>query len=345
MRHMAVGWCYDAVMISTLQPRKTKLGASWPVLGLGCWPIGGHYVNEKGLPCGYGQVDDEQSIRAIEVALDLGVTLFDTAPIYGCGHSERILARALTGKREQAILATKFSAPIDEERGIHLDGRRPVSEVTNAMEESLARLNTDVIDLYQLHASNAAYEDAEQFFATCEKLKAQGKILASGWSTDDPQRVAFAAQYPSCVAIQHRRNVVEGNTETTDLAAEKSLLALCRTPLGKGILSGKYDENSKFADDDVRQPWVDLKHGRDAHILKALQAARDLLTTDGRTPVQGALAYLWSLGEHVIPLPGFKSEQQVRELAGARNFGPLTSETSEQIEKLTAEYRQALLAN
>jgi len=130
-----------------------KLGRSdieVSAVGLGCWAIGGPFTAEDGNPVGWGRVDDKESIRAIGRALDLGVTLFDTADVYGCGHSERILGQALGKRRSDVAIATKFGRVFDASKRHILGNDASPEHIRQACEASLSRLNTDVIDLYQL---------------------------------------------------------------------------------------------------------------------------------------------------------------------------------------------------
>src|SRR4051812_39372927 len=130
-----------------------KLGQTGPVLsaiGLGCWAIGGAFRFE-GKPDGWGAVNDDESIRAINRAVDLGVTLFDTADVYGTGHSERVLGRALRSRRDDVVIATKFGYTYDESRREITGTDLSASYIRRACAASLVRLGTDYIDLYQLH--------------------------------------------------------------------------------------------------------------------------------------------------------------------------------------------------
>ncbi len=137
---------------------KRQLGCSnleVSAIGLGCWAIGGPWdrreTDGSTGPVGWGQVDDAESIRAIRYALDAGINFFDTAANYGCGHSERILIKAITGRRDQVILATKFGYIVDEEKRIVSETEDVLPRIRQECEESLRRLNTDYIDLYQFH--------------------------------------------------------------------------------------------------------------------------------------------------------------------------------------------------
>ncbi len=160
-------------------PSITRLGdASTRIevgaLGLGCWAIGGP-MSREGRPIGWGQVDDAESIRAIRCALDLGVTLFDTAEVYGCGHSERVLGEALRGNRTEAIIATKFGATFDEASRQMLAFDTSASYIRRACEASLRRLGTDYIDVYQFHLGEVR-DEGGGIRDTLESLVKDGKI-------------------------------------------------------------------------------------------------------------------------------------------------------------------------
>jgi aryl-alcohol dehydrogenase-like predicted oxidoreductase len=309
-----------------------KSGIQVSAMGLGCWAIGGPFWRE-GQPLGWGQVNDAESIRAIRWALDLGITLFDTADVYGCGHSERILGRALAGNRDRAVIATKFGRVFDEQtRQITGEDARP-EYVRRACDASLRRLSTDYIDLYQLHLGNYDLQRAQEVRHVLEELVIAGKIRYYGWSTDDSDRAHVFAQGPHCVAIQHRLNLFEDNPRMLELCQEFDLASVNRSPLAMGLLTGKFNAESRLPDDDVRHGW-DLRQDAVAERLLKLQALREALTRDGRTLAQAALAWLWAHSPRTIPIPGFKSVQQVTENVGALRFGPLSDEQMEQINVL-----------
>ena len=187
---------------------KRQLGRSGievSAIGMGCWAIGGQwwYVGDgdEYEACGWGQVDDAESIRAVHCALDLGVTLFDTADVYGCGHSEVILGRALAGRRDQAVIATKFGKQFDEEKKHFFGHKTSPDLIRSACEASLRRLNTDYIDLYQLHWLEYDMDKAPEVRDVLEELVAAGKIRAYGWSTDDPARARLFAEGQHCAAV------------------------------------------------------------------------------------------------------------------------------------------------
>src|SRR5687768_10298198 len=157
-------------------------------LGLGCWAIGGPWdwleADGSTAAVGWGRVDDAESIRAVHQALEAGINFFDTAANYGCGHSERILSRAIAGRREQVILATKFGYVVDEEKKVVTETDEVLPRIRQECEDSLRRLQTDYIDLYQFHVNEYPVEKAAAVRDLLETLVDEGKIRWYGWSTD-----------------------------------------------------------------------------------------------------------------------------------------------------------------
>ncbi|MBM4461251.1 MAG: aldo/keto reductase [Chloroflexi bacterium] len=301
-------------------------------LGMGCWAIGGPAWRD-GRPIGWGDVDDAESVRAIHTALDLGVTLFDTADIYGAGHSERILGQALEGRRDQVVIATKFGQLFDEATRQAIGRDASPAHIRRACDASLRRLKTDYLDLYQFHIGDYDLAQAVEVRETLEELVAAGKIRAYGWSTDDPARARLFAEGPGCAAIQQRLNIFDGNPETLAVCEAANLGSLNRGPLAMGLLTGKFTADSTLPENDVRFGW-DFKAGTQAERLQKLAALRDVLTQDGRTLAQAALGWLWARSGVTIPIPGFKTVGQVAENAAALRRGPLTVEQMQEVEQI-----------
>lgn len=321
---------------------KRKLGRSGieaSALGMGCWAIGGPFWSGV-TPLGWGQVDDNESLRAIQRALDLGVTFFDTANVYGTGHSERILGRGLAGHRGQVVIATKFNAVFDEATRQVTGSDTTPAGIRKACEDSLRRLNTDTIDLYQFHDNGYPVELAGRVRDTLEALVKEGKIRAYGWSTDFADRAEFFAQGEKCAAIQVQLNVLDDNPAILEICGKYDLAAINRGPLAMGLLTGKYVADTRPSADDVRgeksPEWMKyFKNGRPSpDFLRKIDALREILTSGGRTLAQGALAWLWARSPHTLPIPGFRTVAQVEENCGALAFGPLDSDQMETIEKI-----------
>ncbi len=307
-------------------------------LGLGCYAIGGQFRVENGKHWGWTEVDDNESIRAIHTALDMGVNFLDTAQAYGCGHSERVIGKAIKGRRDKIILATKFGKVVDEQKRQVLGSSIAPDDIRASCEDSLRRFGTEYIDLFQWHESSGSVEDLPALLATLDELVAAGKIRYYGWSTDDPDRVRQMAQNPNCLAAQHQLHVFVPSTrwqKMIDVCDEFDLASINRSPLMMGILTGKFNADTTFSEGDVRHSiGLSFKEGRLAERLKHVDAMREILTSGGRTMVQGALAWIWACSPRTIPIPGFKNVRQVTDNAGAMAFGPLNDDQMKEIENI-----------
>jgi len=304
-------------------------------LGFGAWAIGGPWtINNK--QAGWGKTDDDESVRAIHCALDHGINFFDTAANYGCGHSEKIIGKALEGKRDKAIIATKFGYKVDTDKMnvSFYGGEQNSSEVLRHIkadcEASLRRLGMDYIDLFQFHIGAYAMEKAAEVRDALEELVSEGKIRYYGWSTDNVESARIFSRGKHCTAIQHQLNIFYDAPAMLDLCESENLAAINRGPLARGLLSGKYGMDAAFAPDDMRsdagfrKTWMEK-------VLPGLDKIRSILTADGRTTAQGALAWIWARSAKTIPIPGIRTRAQARENAEAMKFGPLIHE---QMEKL-----------
>jgi len=223
-----------------------RSGIEVSALGMGCWAIGGPYWEVEGderSAMGWGAVDDAESIRAIHAATDLGVRFFDTADSYGCGHSEKILGKALRDRRNGVAIATKFGSVFDPKKNEYYP--QPDLEITgdfirSACEASLRRLGTDYIDLYQLHHGSYELDRLPEVVEALEGLIRDGKIRAYGWSTDDLDRARAIGIEEHCGAIQYRLHVLRNAPEMTSLCDELGVASINRQPLAAGLLSGKF---------------------------------------------------------------------------------------------------------
>jgi aryl-alcohol dehydrogenase-like predicted oxidoreductase len=308
-----------------------KLGRSdleVSALGMGCWAIGGTFWSDE-TPLGWGEVDDDESGRAIQCVLEMGVTFFDTADVYGAGHSERVLGHHLASVRDQVFIATKFGNVFDESTRQVSGMNASPAYIHEACEASLRRLGTEYIDLYQFHWNDYDPEKASIVRDALEDLVAEGKIRYYGWSTDFPERAQVFAQGPHCVAIQHQINVLDDNAEMINLCEKSNLASINRGPLAMGLLTEKYKAGTQVSIDDVRgeksPDWMTyFKDGRPhPDWLKKVEAVREILRSDGRTLAQGALAWLWARSPMTLPIPGIRTVAQAEENCQAMAFGPL----------------------
>lgn len=306
-------------------------------LGMGCWPIAGAmYSGDQ--PLGYTNADDDESIRTIHAALAAGISLFDTAPAYGAGHAERLLARALND-RPDALIVTKFGIAIDEDSKQLGENEVEPTSVLPAIDRSLSRLGRDRIDLLVLHLNSLSVPEAEAVFDEVEKARQTGKVQSYGWSTDFSKSAAAIADRAAFVAVEHAMNVLLDAPRMQDVVREMGLTALIRSPLAMGLLTGKYGVGDVMHADDIRatsNPRTDyFANGRaNPAFLARVDAVRELLTTDGRSLVQGAIGWLWAKGGTNIPIPGARTVEQIEGIAGALSFGALPDDVMAQIETL-----------
>ncbi|MBN2389729.1 MAG: aldo/keto reductase [Anaerolineae bacterium] len=209
-----------------------------------------------------------------------------------------------------------------------------------ACEGSLRRLETDYIDVYLFHDNGFPAEQAQPVRDTLEALVKEGKIRVYGWSTDLPKNAEFFAQGEHCAAIEAQLNVLDDNPAIVNVCEQHNLALVNRGPLAMGLLTGKYSAKTWVSIDDVRgqksPEWMKyFKDGQpSSEFLKKIEAVRQILTSNGRTLAQGALAWLWGRSENNIPIPGFRTVKQVEENAKAMQFGPLTHSQVEEIDVL-----------
>ena len=287
--------------------KNAHLGAlSVSRIGLGAMTMAGTYTSE-------GALDDSESIRTIQRALDLGVTHIDTAEIYGPFHSEEIVGRAVAGRRDAVVIATKFG--LVSHSG---DGPGTVDSsagnVKAAVEGSLKRLGTDRIDLYYQHRVDRATPIEETAGAVAE-LVTEGKVLHFGLSEASPDTIRRAHAVHPVTALQ-----TEYSLWTRDVEAE--ILPLLRelgigfvpySPLGHGLLTGQIRSVDDFADDDWRKTnprFTGENFRRNLAIVDEVQAIGAEI---GASPAQTALAWLLTRGDDIAPIPGTRRVSRVEE--------------------------------
>ena len=307
-------------------------------IGFGCWAIGGPFTASGGGPNGWGESDDDESVAAIRRALELGITFFDTADVYGAGHSEQVLGRALGGHRDEVVIATKFGYTFDTGRREATGEDASPAYIRQACRASLRRIGTDRIDLYQLHLGELPLTRAQEVADTLEGLVSDGLIRAYGWSTDDPHRAAAFAGGPHCAAAQHELNVLADDANMLAVCDTFDLASINRGPLAMGLLTGKYGATAQLPADDVRaaQPWVGyFTDGRPGpHWLARLDAIREVLASGERTMAQGALCWLLARSPRTVPIPGIRTVKQAEQNAAPLRQGPLAPAQMAEIAQL-----------
>jgi len=312
-----------------------KTGIKVSEVGFGAWAVGGP-ASLGQFQIGWGEVDDSDSIRAIEAAFGLGINFFDTADVYGAGHSEELLAKVFSTRRDRVVIASKGGNLTDTGGQWQKDFSGEF--LSRQVESSLGRLKTDYIDLYQLHTPRTD-EQLEQAFAnaqTLDRLVEQGKIRAYGISIGPLEHGLhqIEAGYGSTIQVFYNILQREAEKELLPKAREAGVGIIPRVPLAYGFLTGKFTRNSTFGPDDHR-----------SHSVPAEQLRQWVDKTDRLKPIaaelgismpQLALQYILASEAVSVVIPGAKNEQQVQQNAAAGNAEPLSDEIIEKIRKETA---------
>ena len=279
-------------------------------IGFGCWAIGGH---------GYGNVDDRVSIKAIHKALDLGINFFDTADVYGFGHSEEILSKGLGSKKKDVIIATKFGVNWDE-RGNTFRDCTP-KRVVEALEGSLRRLRIDCIPLYQIHW----HDSNTPIFETMEalrKCRGAGKIRYIGCSNFSANLIAGASKTHRIESLQCEYNIIKRDFESEILRYIEAFKMgiIVYNVLARGLLSGKYNFTTKFGDDDTRNSDENFQGERFERNFQVVDALKIIGMRYDKTPSQVAIRWVLDNPAITCALVGIKKAAQVIENAGVLDW-------------------------
>ena len=295
--------------------------------------LGGLTVAAQGLGCMgmsefYGHTDWDESVATIHRALDLGVTFLDTADIYGAGHNEVLVGRAVAGRRDEVQLATKFG--IDRSMGdAHRVRRGEAAYVKRSCEASLLRLGVDVIDLYYLHRPPENVEIEETAGAMGE-LVAEGKVRYLGLSEVDGDLLRRAHAVHPIAAVQSEYSLWERNLEPRiiPLLRELGIGLVPFAPLGRGFLTGTAKSAEEYSEGDYRRNDPRYQSGNFEANMRAATAVRELAARKGATPGQIALAWLLQKGDDIVPIPGTKRRRYLEENVAAAGIALSAEEMS-----------------
>ena len=279
---------------------------------------GGLIVSAIGLGCmgmsqSYGAGDDEESVRTIHRALDLGVTYLDTADVYGQGSNEKLVGRAIRGRRSEVVLATKFGLiPSPSGPATSVDGRP--ERVRPSCEASLGRLGVDVIDLYYLHRVDPNTPIEETVGAMAELVR-EGKVRYLGLSEAGPETIRRANRTHPIAALQSEYSLWSREPEAAVLPACRELGTgfVPFSPLGRGFLSGAVKETEKLEQNDVRRRLPRFQEKNLERNIALVQRLEEMARSKGCSPPQLALAWLLAKGRDIVPIPGTKRRRYLEE--------------------------------
>lgn len=294
-------------------------------LGLGCWEMS-H---------AYGVADEQESINTIHRAIDLGITFFDTAEAYGPFANEELLGRALAGKRDRVIVATKFGWRIENGKIVGTDSRP--EQIRRVTEESLKRLRTDWIDLLYQHRVDRAVP-IEEVVGTMAALVAEGKVRHLGLSEAGEQTIRRAhAVHPIC-ALQSEYSLWERNIEPriVPLLRELGIGLVPFSPLGRGFLTGTAKRGEEYPEGDWRRNDPRFQGQNFEANMRAASVLREVARRKGATAGQVALAWLLHRGDDIVPIPGTKQRAHLEENVRAVEVTLASSEMDELDASLSA---------
>ncbi len=308
---------------------KRKLGKSGievTTIGLGLWAVGGDE---------WGVTDDKESLDTIAAALDAGITFFDTSDVYGDGHSESLLGKAMRGRRARFVVASKIGwQGFDEAQ--QMTAYTSVSKLIAGVESNLRRLQTDYLDVIQSHIS---FQDPtmEIFLEGFQRLQQEGKVRAYGVSTSDFDYLQAFAGDGNCATLQIDYSILNRTPEKDILpyCRQNDIGVIIRGPLAMGILSGKFSAGSNFTAGDFRQRWIDDPDEHQIFLADLAKVEQLKSLAQERTLAQLALQFTLAHPAVSTVIPGAKTTTQLQDNLRAALLPALTADEMAQIDAVT----------
>jgi aryl-alcohol dehydrogenase-like predicted oxidoreductase len=311
-------------------------------ISFGAWGIGGD---------AWGSTDDRESLRALHTAIDLGVNFIDTADVYGNGHSEQLIAQVRQERSEEIIVATKAGRRLNP----HVAAGYTRENLTSFVERSLRNLNTEALDLLQLHCPPSEVYDMPEVFGILDDLMQAGKLRYYGVSVERVDEALRAIQYPNVQSVQIIFNMfrLKPAEQFFPAAHERRVGILARVPLASGLLSGKLRPSTTFAANDHRNynrhgesfdqgetfSGVDYETG-----LHAVDELRELVP-EGASMAQLALRWILMFPEVTAAIPGAKNPQQAENNVRAIDLPPLSDDAMAHVQDVYNRYFRAAIHN
>jgi aryl-alcohol dehydrogenase-like predicted oxidoreductase len=276
-------------------------------------------VSEQGLGCMgmsafYGETDEQESIATIRRALDLGITFLDTAELYGRGKNEELVGKAIKGRRDEYVVATKFIGTFGESRGIN----GSPEYVRTAIEGSLRRLGTDHVDLYYQHRVDTQTPIEDTVGAMAELVE-QGKVRHLGLSEASVETIRRAHAVHPITALQSEYSLWtrDPEDEILDTLRDLGIALVAYSPLGRGFLAGRFTSPDDLEDDDFRKKHPRFTGENLERNMRLADHVKEIAAAKAVTPAQVAIAWVLSRGEDVVPIPGTKQRGYLEQNAAA----------------------------
>ncbi len=312
-------------------------GEELTTIGLGTWAIGG-----GGWQFGWGPQNDQESTAAIHRSLELGINWIDTAAVYGLGHSEEIVGKAVAGRRDEVFLATKCSRHWTDDGSIY--GKLAAKSVRKECEDSLRRLNVEVIDLYQIHWPNPDQE-IEEGWSTIADLIQEGKVRFGGVSNFNLEQLKRAQEIHPIASLQPPYNMIRRKVESEILpfCAEHEIGVVAYSPMMSGLLTGKYDASSLagLADDDWRRGSRHFQEPEFSVNVELVERLKPIARQNELSLAQLSIAWVLRRSDVTSAIVGARRPDQIEETAPAGEV-ILSDEDIREIEDLLAWREEAI---